>query len=222
MSYSASLSGAMKTDTHEISSVAPPSEPTILDQISNDHELIDRLKITPQELEALSKCALLGTLTCKQDMLFILRQIRESGDPEEATKILHPRPEREEDPVPHLARRTIRIPAAAIEPEPSSKSGWRLMPQRFGSVFWVLVLVAGLIWNGLIAISRWSDESLVASTGSVTTQSPAPDAWYSQFDGSHALLWLEILFVGGMAALMYFKTRKTTRRVKARPVRRLR
>ena len=43
----------MKTDTHEISSVAPPSEPTILDQISNDHELIDRLKITPQELEAL-------------------------------------------------------------------------------------------------------------------------------------------------------------------------
>jgi len=222
MSYSASLSGAMKTDTHEISSVAPPSEPTILDQISSDHELIDRLKITPQELEALSKCALLGTLTCKQDMLFILRQIRESGDPEEATKIVHPRPEREEDPIPHLARRTIRIPAAAIEPEPSSKSGWRLMPQRFGSVFWVLVLVAGLIWNVLIAISRWSDESLVASTSSVAAQSPAPDAWYSQFDGSHALLWLEILFVGGMAALMYFKTRKTTRRVKARPVRRLR
>ena len=99
----------MKTDPHEISSVAPPSEPTILDQIRSDHELIDRLKITTQELEALSKCALLGTLTCKQDMLFILRQIRESGDPEEATKILHPQPEREEDPVPHLARRTIRI-----------------------------------------------------------------------------------------------------------------
>src|SRR5271168_452665 len=205
----------MKGNIVDQTPLTPRVEREILDEIRNDHELIGRLKITPQELEALSKCALLGTLTCKQDMLFILRQIRESGDPEEATKILHPQPEREEDPVPHLARRTIRIPAAAIEPEPSSKTGWRLMPPRFGPVFWVLVLFAGLIWNVLIAISRWSDESLVASTGSVAAQSPAPDAWYSRFDGSHALLWLEILFVGGMAALMYFKTRKTTRRVKA-------
>src|SRR5271154_5478846 len=209
-------------DTQHGTDLVPRDERSILDEIRNDRDLIARLKITPKELEALSKCALLGTLTCKQDMLFILRQIRESGDPEEATKIVHPRPEREEDPIPHLARRTIRIPAAAIEPEPSSKSGWRLMPQRFGSVFWVLVLVAGLIWNVLIAISRWSDESLVASTSSVAAQSPAPDAWYSQFDGSHALLWLEILFVGGMAALMYLKPPKPPRRVKPKPVRRLR
>jgi hypothetical protein len=40
------------------------------------------LSITPQELEALSKCALLGTLTCKEDMLFILRQIREARRPD--------------------------------------------------------------------------------------------------------------------------------------------
>ena len=57
---------------------APRQERAILDQIRNDHELIARLEITPAELEALSKCALLGTLTCKEDMLFILRQIREA------------------------------------------------------------------------------------------------------------------------------------------------
>src|SRR5580698_1665661 len=72
----------MNTETQQPVMPAPPSqERSILDQIRNDHELVARLSITPQELEALSKCALLGTLTCKEDMLFILRQIREARRP---------------------------------------------------------------------------------------------------------------------------------------------
>lgn len=59
--------------------LAPRGQREILDQIQQDHALVERLKITPQEFEALSNCALFGTLTCKQDMLFILRQIREAG-----------------------------------------------------------------------------------------------------------------------------------------------
>ncbi len=43
-----------------------------------DRELIERLRITPDEIDALENCALLGTLTSKQDLLFILRQIREA------------------------------------------------------------------------------------------------------------------------------------------------
>jgi len=73
----------MNTETQQPVMPTPPSqERSILDQIRDDHELVARLSITPQELEALSKCALLGTLTCKEDMLFILRQIREARRPD--------------------------------------------------------------------------------------------------------------------------------------------
>jgi hypothetical protein len=73
----------MNTETQQTVMQAPPSqERSILDQIRNDHELVARLSITSQELEALSKCALLGTLTCKEDMLFILRQIRDARRPD--------------------------------------------------------------------------------------------------------------------------------------------
>ena len=69
---------------------APPSqERSFLDQIRDDHELVARLSITPQELEALSKCALLGTLTSKEDMLFILRQIREARKPGPEAQATH-------------------------------------------------------------------------------------------------------------------------------------
>ncbi len=72
----------MNTETHQPVMQAPPSqERSILDQIRNDHELLARLSITAQELEALSKCALLGTLNCKEDVLFMLRQIREATKP---------------------------------------------------------------------------------------------------------------------------------------------
>jgi hypothetical protein len=73
----------MNTETQQtVIQAPPPQEPSILDQIRNDHELVARLSITSQELEALSKCALLGTLTCKEDMLFILRQIRDARRPD--------------------------------------------------------------------------------------------------------------------------------------------
>ena len=68
----------MKDDSTNQTDFIPSEERAILDEIRNDRELIHRLGITSQELEALSKCALLGTLTCKQDMLFILRQVREA------------------------------------------------------------------------------------------------------------------------------------------------
>src|SRR5208283_716192 len=80
----------MKGDHQDTLDLAPQNQRTILDEIRNDNELVERLRITPQELQALSKCALLGTLTCKQDMLFILRQIREAGDPGHATRVPQP------------------------------------------------------------------------------------------------------------------------------------
>ena len=37
--------------------------------------------MTPQELQALADASLLGSLTCKEDVLFMLRQIRGARNP---------------------------------------------------------------------------------------------------------------------------------------------
>src|ERR1700684_4554870 len=110
-------------DTHDRIDSAPRDERATLDEIRNDHDLIARLKITPKELEALSKCALLATLTCKQDMLFILRQIREATSSTIDHTTLFPKPpevkELREDSAPSL-RGMVTHPAAVVIPEPES------------------------------------------------------------------------------------------------------
>ena len=45
------------------------------------HGIIERLQVTPQELQALSNVSLLGSLTCRQDALFVLRQVRSAMKP---------------------------------------------------------------------------------------------------------------------------------------------
>ena len=114
----------MKTETKGNPDLTPREERAILDQIRNDPDLIARLSITPQELEALSKCALLGTLTCKQDMLFILRQIREATSSTIDHTTLFPQPSavnetENEDPVPELRNIATRL-APKVIPEPGS------------------------------------------------------------------------------------------------------
>src|SRR6202167_5205101 len=114
----------MKANSQDVLDLAPRAERAILDEIRNDPDLIHRLSITPQELEALSKCALLGTLTCKQDMLFILRQIREATTPVIEDTNLFPQPpqdeEPEEDPIPDFRRLPLRPAANRVIPEPGS------------------------------------------------------------------------------------------------------
>jgi hypothetical protein len=207
----------MKADTQDRISIAPREERSILDQIRNDRELIERLNITSQELDALSRCALLGTLTCKQDMLFILRQIREAGGPDQAAIVAQPPAfeEEQEDRIPDF-RRIARV-APVIKPEPASLENVfrRKLSAQLGTIFWGLVLVAGLVWNGLIAISRWHDSYL--PVGASAAQAAPSEAWYSHLDGSNSLLWLEFLFVGSVAVVMYLRSRKGTRHLKVRP-----
>ena len=145
-------------DTHERTdlALAPRDERAILDEIRNDRDLIARLKITPKELEALSKCALLGTLTCKQDMLFILRQIREATTPaiDDANVFAQPAmvEEPEEDPIPDFRRLPLRPAANTVIPAPGSfdSVASRRLTEQFGILFWAVILVAGLIWNAYI------------------------------------------------------------------------
>jgi hypothetical protein len=211
----------MKTEMQDRLNLAPQEERAILDQIRNDPDLIERLKITPQELEALSKCALLGTLTCKQDMLFILRQIREATSPALDQTTLFPQPpeaeDEEEDRIPDFRQLPVRTFSPST-PEPGSLDGIvrRRLPEQFGVLFWVVVLVIGLVWNGVITMSHWRDD-FMTSIGAPVNQAPAPNAWYNSLDRFNVLLMWEILFVAAVAAVMYLRTRRNSRRFKVRP-----
>jgi hypothetical protein len=219
----------MKVETKGNPDLMPREERAILDQIRNDHDLIARLSITPQELEALSKCALLGTLTCKQDMLFILRQIREATSSTIDHTTLFPKPpelnETEEDPVPDLRHVAARVaPTIIPEPDPVDTVVRRRIPERVGVLFWVLVLVVGLAWNGMLVMSRWRDN--VMTTISTMTTAVSPDssssAWYDRFDHLNTLLFWEVTFVVAVAFLVYLKSQRDSRRFKIRPGQRLR
>ena len=204
--------------------LAPRDERAILDEIRNDRDLIARLKITPRELEALSKCALLGTLTCKQDMLFILRQIREAITPTIDDANLFPQPamveEPEEDPIPDFRRLPLRPTANKVIPEPGSfdNVASRRITEQFGIVFWVVVLVVGLIWNAYIIMSHMND-NLVPAAANTVAQAPAPAAaaWLDHLDHFNVLMGWEILFVVVLTAGYYLKTQKASRRFKVRP-----
>jgi hypothetical protein len=212
----------MKADIQDQIDFAPREERAILDEIRGDHDLIKRLSITPQELEALSNCALLGTLTCKQDMLFILRQIREATSPTIDHATLFPTPPQHEvvdhEPGPDLRQIKARVAPMSI-PEPGSVDSIvrRRIPEQLGVFFWVVVLVAGLVWNGVIVMSRWRDNVTTSFGTTVASQVPVSDGWYSRLDRLNVLLFWEILFVGAIAFLIHLKSQRDSRRFKIRP-----
>ena len=224
MPRSASQSRSMKGDSHDQLNLTPRQERAILDEIRNDRDLISRLSITPQELEALSKCALLGTLTCKQDMLFILRQIREATSSTIDHTTLFPKPpevkELSEDSAPSL-RGMVTHPAAVVIPEPGSVGGRGRIAAKFGVVFWVVILAVGLVWNGLMIVSRWRDNFLTTVATPVSqAASSSSDVWYSRLDHLNVLLVWEVLIVGAIAFVIHLKSQRDSRRFKVRPGRR--
>jgi hypothetical protein len=53
----------------------------IFEEFSADRDTLADLGVTAVELRELSRASLLGTLTCKEDVLFLLRQMREAMKP---------------------------------------------------------------------------------------------------------------------------------------------
>jgi hypothetical protein len=68
----------MDSDTR---SEAHSSQNSAFKEFCEDRESIRSLGVTTPELEALSRASLLGTLSSKEDVLFMLRQIREKEKP---------------------------------------------------------------------------------------------------------------------------------------------
>ena len=59
------------------------NEDKVFEEFCADREGLEALGVTEAELQPLSRVSLLGTLSCKEDVEFILRQIREARRPAE-------------------------------------------------------------------------------------------------------------------------------------------
>ena len=214
----------MKTQVQQQLAVASPTQRDLWDQFRHDHELIQRLRITPNEIDSLQHCALLGTLTCKQDFLFILRQIREATSPIAAEDIVDLRPvaayeDSFEEPVPQVVRTLSYLAPSGAKIEPGSLEGIvrRRIPEQLGITFWALILTGGLMWNFAIAIYHWR-EHFMASIGAQASQSVQSPLWLTKIDDFSMLLGWEILFVGVIVAAMTLRSCTRHRRFKVRPI----
>jgi hypothetical protein len=76
------VSSFREDEMSEMSGSRTQGEPaSVFKEFCRDRESLRSLGVTTQELEALSRSSLLGTLTCKEDVLFMLRQLREKVRP---------------------------------------------------------------------------------------------------------------------------------------------
>ena len=200
---------------------APADQRELWDQFRNDGELIARLRITPKEIDTLAHCALLGTLTCKQDLLFILRQIREATHPITAEELVElrpvPEPENffEEPAVPVIRTHPIAPPALRLV-EPSSLEALvrGRLPEGLGISVWAVILVGGLMWNLAILIYRWREHFM---GGAAVPAVPQSMSWLASLDDFSVLIGWEILFVGCILAAIHLRMRTRHRRLKVRP-----
>jgi hypothetical protein len=175
----------VKPKDNECGLPVPQLEGQVWDQFRNDHELLERLRVTPPELDALAHCVLLGTLTCKQDMLFILRQIRAASEPASEVTKTPPfvRAPRKDDANEYLAKDAAALAnyrrAASVRKivEPASPAGIARsrMIEQFGVLLWAVVLIGFLMWNFVGGMSSWR-QHFTAGVGIHAQDSSAPDA----------------------------------------------
>ena len=172
----------MKSDSQGHDVRLPQAEREIWDRFSKDRELLERLRVTTQELEALGHCVLLGTLTCKQDLLFILQQIRSATEPcaEEPTISLSPSHRDDKADVKEASALTDHGPAAAVRAMPAPGSLEVVARSRaieqFSVLFWALLVVGFLLWNLIGGLSTWRHQFLTA-VGVQAYNATVPEVW---------------------------------------------
>jgi hypothetical protein len=77
----AAVESSENSESSDCQIEAQSTECGVIEGFCRDHGIIERLQVTPQELQALSEISLLGSLTCTQDALFVLRQVRSALKP---------------------------------------------------------------------------------------------------------------------------------------------
>jgi hypothetical protein len=93
--HASALESARGSETPQDQIEAQSSQYGVIEAFCRDHGTIERLEVTREELQALADTSLLGTLTCKQDVLFILRQTRAARSASTPQESVRPEPMRE-------------------------------------------------------------------------------------------------------------------------------
>jgi hypothetical protein len=144
-------------------SAISPRRRAIFESLRADTELLRRLRVTQKELDTLERCSLLGAVTCKQDFLFMLRQIREAGIPSghEEIAALGGADSWKIKPVKTVRKMQRAMRRNAFMTASSSESGWfgqmilRRQIEQFGVLICVLPVFAYLMWNLLTGVYAW-------------------------------------------------------------------
>ncbi len=77
----AAVDSSVNFESSDFQIEAQSTDCGVIEGFCRDHGIIERLRVTPQELQALSEISLFGSLTCTQDALFVLRQVRSALNP---------------------------------------------------------------------------------------------------------------------------------------------
>ena len=101
----ASMRG-QKSNASDDQSEAQLLDDKVFEEFCADQETIAALGVTAEEFRELSRASLLGALTCKEDVLFMLRQVREAMKPKP--------PRANERPIPDLNEVTETMRLAAL------------------------------------------------------------------------------------------------------------
>jgi hypothetical protein len=203
---------------------APREKREVWDHFRADKELLDRLCVTHDELKALENCALLGTLSGKDDLLFILRQLRE---PRTGAALQGPAAaiapnfdvpiEEPDDPAPRVAPRlNLRTASNLRDPASFETITRNRRLEHFGILAGAVGLIAIVMWNVLKGMSAWRDHFLSiiptpAGQQAVAVAGSAPG------NSVNRLVIAEILALGVIALAMRLRSRKAHRRFKVKP-----
>jgi hypothetical protein len=159
-----------------------PAGRETFDQFLQDRDLLERLRVTEEELEALSHCAFLGAVSSKQDFLFVLRQVRGGAIAPSESSPLHPPSRRTRRQSSRAAKRFLGNPderrSAACEPAitPAVSLAKIIRHRRIeqiGCMAGGLLLIAYLWW-GLFGPLLSRQERLLGALHRVEAESVEP------------------------------------------------
>jgi glutamine synthetase adenylyltransferase len=190
----------------------------ILEEFRRDHEAIERLRVTPQELQALSSTSLLGSLTCRRDVLLVLRQIREATKPRELQAAapperLHVPAENIEPSIPDISEMAERIRreglARLAESDSLRAADRRSTLWQFGVLSSALILIAAATWGCIQMMLNWRHHPSLKLTLSVLS---SMGARFGKTGDSNILVSGEILFLASVVAGIYLRLSRYRRK----------
>lgn len=165
----------------------PGSERKVWEELLADREVIERLAVTPDELDAVSRCAFLGAVACKEDFLLVLRQIRQAAESQTAPAAaaameVPPAVTRRRSSKPKTARMLAaqqRVSTLRPDPHRAADAGSlaeivrRRTPEQFGVFVFMLILISLSIWILISAILSWR-HGFDSKIGVASLSPPAP------------------------------------------------